>query len=132
MASHAPKGAPITSAIRLADRLTRNDKPTMPSNSASRRPISDNAAATDRAKSFIQLASGACAESFPVPLGAERPRKRVGMRMRVRVRLNRHHHDMAVANAALGDDMVGERLHLAAAPLQNRDLEAGIMVDVNM
>src|SRR5690349_21782037 len=106
MASHAPKGAPSTSAIRLADRLTRNDKPTMPSNSASRRPISDNAAATDRAKSFIQPVPGASREaSFPVRLGA--------MRVRVSMRLDRHHHDMAVANAALGDDMVGERLHLA-------------------
>src|SRR5215467_14024675 len=132
MASHAPKGAPITSAIRLADRLTRNDKTTMPSSSASRRPISDNAAATDRVKSFIQPASGACAASFPVRLGAEGTRRRMGMRMRVRMRLDRHHHDMAVTNTALGDDMVGKRLHLAAAPLQNRDLEAGIMVDVNV
>jgi hypothetical protein len=31
------------------------------------------------------------------------------------VGLDRHHHDMAVAHAALGDDVVGERLHLGAA-----------------
>src|SRR5262245_46411456 len=131
MASHAPKGAPITSAIRLADRLTRSDKPTMPSSSASSRPISDSAAATDRAKSFIQPAPGAGGvASLPMRFRARRVRMRMGMR--VRMRLDRHHHDMAVADAALGDDMVRERLHLAAPPLQHRDLETGIVVDVDV
>src|SRR5437868_7085084 len=127
IASQAPNGAPIRSAMTLADRLTRSDRPTMPSSSGSRRPIREIAATTDRAKSFIQptpCPSGAA--SFPVGLDA------MGMRMPVRMLLDRHHHDMAVAYAALGDDAVGERLHLAAAPLQHRDLEAGIVVDMHM
>jgi len=52
--------------------------------------------------------------------------------MRVRMRLDRHHHDLAVANAALGDDMIGERLHLAAPSFEHRDLKTGIVVDVNV
>src|SRR6478752_377849 len=127
IASQAPNGPPIRSAIKLADRLTRSESATMPSSSGSRRPISETAAATDRAKSFIQpmpCASGAA--SFPMGLDA------MGMGMAMRMRFDRHHHDMAVAHAALGDDVVGECLHLAATPLQHRDLETGIVVDMHV
>src|SRR5262245_12393127 len=58
-----------------------------------------------------------------------------GMRMHMAMpvmRLDRHHDDMAVTYAALGDDMIGERLHLGAAPLQHRDLETAVMIDVDV
>src|ERR1700761_1733298 len=54
MASHAPKGAPITNAMTLADRLTRSDSATMLSSSGSREPIRARAEPTDRAKSLIR------------------------------------------------------------------------------
>ena len=60
------------------------------------------------------------------------------MTMRIRtvrmpvLAVDRHHHDMAVANAAFGDDVIGEGLHLAAAALQHRDLETGIVIDMDV
>ena len=38
--------------------------------------------------------------------------------------LDRHHDDMAMAHPALGDDVVGERLHVGAASLQHRHFQA--------
>ena len=49
-----PMGAPISSATMLAVKLTRRDSATMPRSSGSASPISDRAAPTDRAKSFIR------------------------------------------------------------------------------
>ena len=37
-----------------------------------------------------------------------------------------------MAHPALGDDMVGERLHVGAASFQHRHLQAAIVVDVHM
>lgn len=54
IASQAPMGAPISSATMLAVRQTRRDSATMPRTSGSASPISDRAALTDRAKSFIR------------------------------------------------------------------------------
>jgi hypothetical protein len=40
--------------------------------------------------------------------------------------LHRHAHDLAVAHAALGDDMLAKLLHVGGLALEHRDLEAGI------
>src|SRR6516164_2056806 len=49
-----------------------------------------------------------------------------------RQRLGRHHHDPSVANAALGDHMLGEFSHLAALAAQDGDLHAAVVVEVGM
>src|SRR4051812_31125538 len=69
--------------------------------------------------------------------------RRVGMRMAVtmrmavgmpviRRRLDRHHHDLAVAHAALGDDVIGECLDLAAHAFQHGHLKAAFLVDMHV
>src|SRR3569833_2026631 len=63
----------------------------------------------------------------------------MGMRVRVAVTMaapvryrDRHHHDMAVTDAALGDDLLGERLHFAPRALQHGDLETALGIDMHM
>ena len=41
-------------------------------------------------------------------------------------------HYMAVAHAALGDDVIGEFLHIGASPLENRDFETTLVIEVYM
>src|SRR5215813_4488575 len=102
----------------------------MPSSSRSRLPISESAAPIDRAKSFIRLPSPEFYRRDALSLPAVLVRMSMrGMRMPMPA-LDRHHHDMAVAHAALGDDLIGERFHLATASLQHGHLEARIVVDV--
>ena len=62
---------------------------------------------------------------------------RMAVRMAVAVRVRhafgrRHIDDMAVAHAALGDHLVGERLHLGAAALQHRHLETAFLVEMHV
>src|SRR6476620_12293463 len=59
----------------------------------------------------------------------------VTMRMRVTVAVRhvlgrRDIDNVAVADSALGDDVIGERLHLAAVALQHGDLEAALLVEM--
>jgi hypothetical protein len=61
----------------------------------------------------------------------------VAMRMSVVIRMRRavarrDIDDVAVPHAALGDDVIGERLHLRALALQHRHLEAALVVEVHV
>ena len=44
----------------------------------------------------------------------------------------RHVDDVTMPDAALGDDMVGKRLHLRAAALEHGHLQAAFMIEVHM
>ena len=57
---------------------------------------------------------------------------RVLMTMIVPMRLDRHHHNMTVAHAALGDDVIGESPHIGPAPAQYGDLKAAIVIDMHV
>jgi hypothetical protein len=50
----------------------------------------------------------------------------------VSVYVRRHEHNMSVADAPLGNDVLGERLHLGAGALQHGHLETAVMIEVNM
>ena len=39
---------------------------------------------------------------------------------------------VAMAHAALGDDVIGEFLHIGASPLENRDFETTLVIEVYM
>ncbi len=57
----------------------------------------------------------------------------VGVRMGVRHAVGRRHiDDVAVAHAALGDDMIGEGLHLGALALEHRYLHAILLVEMHV
>lgn len=56
----------------------------------------------------------------------------VVMSVRVNVRIRRHEYHVAMTDAALGDDVVGKRLHLGTATLEYGDFETAVMADVNM
>ncbi len=43
-----------------------------------------------------------------------------------------HEHNMPVAHAALGDDVVGKRLHLGTASLEHANFDTTIVADVNV
>jgi hypothetical protein len=46
--------------------------------------------------------------------------------------LGRNHHDAAVPYAALGDDVVGEMLHLCTATFQGRHFHAVVIVEMDV
>ncbi len=46
--------------------------------------------------------------------------------------LDGHHDDMAVADAAFGNDTVGERFDVCTRPSQHRDFQAAFLIDVHM
>src|SRR6516165_546712 len=52
--------------------------------------------------------------------------------MSMRAHVRRHIGDVAVAHAALGDDVIGERLHLVAPALEHGDFETAVMVEMNV
>ena len=56
----------------------------------------------------------------------------VRVRMRMRADIRRHVGDVAVAHAALGDNVIRKRLHVGAPALEHRDLETAIVVEMNM
>ena len=53
-------------------------------------------------------------------------------RLRLLLRRGRDHHHAAVAHAALGDDVIGEMLDLAAGALQRRHLHAAVVVEMDV
>ena len=52
--------------------------------------------------------------------------------VRVAAHIRRHVGDVAVAHAALGDDVIGERLHLVAPAFEHRDFEAAVVVEMHV
>ena len=57
----------------------------------------------------------------------------VRVRVRVRGALGRRHVDhVAVAHAALGDYVIGERLHFRAAAFEHRHLEAACFIKMHV
>jgi hypothetical protein len=46
--------------------------------------------------------------------------------------IERHAHDLAVTHAPLGDDMLAEMLHVIGLASKNSDLEAGVMVEMDV
>jgi hypothetical protein len=46
--------------------------------------------------------------------------------------LGGYHHQAAIAHAALGDDVIGEMLHLGSEPVQGGHFHAVVMVEVNV
>ena len=46
--------------------------------------------------------------------------------------LHRHAHDLAVAHAALGDDMLAELLQVLRPALEHRHFEAGVMIEMHV
>ena len=46
--------------------------------------------------------------------------------------LDRYQHHATVANAALGDHMLGAMLDVARSALEDRDLHAAFMIEMNM
>ena len=57
----------------------------------------------------------------------------VGVAVRMgRAAGRRHIDDMAVAHAAFGDHLVGERLDLGAAALEHGDFEAACLIEMDV
>jgi len=52
--------------------------------------------------------------------------------MRMATHIRRHVGDVAVAHAALGNDVIRKCLHLGAPALEHRDFEAAVVVEMNM
>ena len=46
--------------------------------------------------------------------------------------IRRHVGDVAVAHAALRDDVIRERLHLGALALEHRHFEAAVVIEMNV
>ena len=51
---------------------------------------------------------------------------------RFSLRIDRHAHDLSVTYAALSDDMLAELLHVVSLTLEHRDLEAGVMIEMDV
>jgi hypothetical protein len=52
--------------------------------------------------------------------------------VRAAVHIGRHEHDVTVAHAALGDDVIGKRLHLGTTSPKYRHFQTAVMADVDM
>ncbi len=46
--------------------------------------------------------------------------------------VRRHVGNVAVAHAALRDDVIGERLHVVALALEHRHFEAAVVIEMNV